>query len=396
MMTALTRWDRAHFYIVGVFILGAIVSLLFFAGPRFSSAQSAPLSGYAWSDTIGWISLSGSGYGIYIDASGNLSGHAWSEHIGWISAQAADVVGCPTTPCQPKLTGTAMSGWLRAISATGNGWDGWISLSGPGYGVSNVNGTYSGYAWGSDVVGWINFSTVIANAPVCSITPSSAVIVRGATASLIWTSTNATSGTITTIGVVSPNGSAPVQPFATTTYTGTFGGSGGYGSCQATVGVTCAPIYSCSGQTIQFMNAACATSNITTCTAPASCVSGQSVCVNPPPAFNADDGGGAGGGGVVTTGHLEAVPQLVRMGQPARLYWNVSNVASCTVGGSNGHTVPAGCVGSTCSSGATGQATLGIVTSTEYTLSCTALSGVTPSSFTETETVLPSPEFQER
>ncbi len=44
-------------------------------------------------------------------------------------------------------------------------WDGWISLSGasPTYGPvsssgsNGVNGTFSGYAWGSDIFGWINF-----------------------------------------------------------------------------------------------------------------------------------------------------------------------------------------------------------------------------------------------
>jgi len=44
-------------------------------------------------------------------------------------------------------------------------WDGWVSLSGLStddstYGVSRTEDTLSGYAWGDDVVGWIDFSGV--------------------------------------------------------------------------------------------------------------------------------------------------------------------------------------------------------------------------------------------
>jgi len=45
------------------------------------------LSGWAWSDTYGWISFSGStpDYGVTIDDAGNWSGWAWNDIIGWIS-----------------------------------------------------------------------------------------------------------------------------------------------------------------------------------------------------------------------------------------------------------------------------------------------------------------------
>ncbi len=74
-----------------------------------------------------------------------------------------------------------MTGWVKALSADGNGWDGWISLAGDGatwngsscvgandylgtnrcnYGVklNLITGDFEGYAWGSDVVGWIDFN----------------------------------------------------------------------------------------------------------------------------------------------------------------------------------------------------------------------------------------------
>ena len=168
--------------------------------------------------------------------------------------------------------------------------------------------------------------------------------------------------------------------------------AGNTAQCSATLTVTCAPIYSCSGSTLQYTDASCNTSNVATCTAPSSCVAGQSACVNPPPAFTP----GTSGAGAPLTGDLEANPQLVRKGASARLYWNVSNIASCTVTGNNGDTLAAGCSGNTCTSGSGGRATIPITSSAVYSLRCTSLSGVTPANFNHTVTVLPSPEYEEQ
>lgn len=172
----------------------ASASLLLIAIP----AYAAPLSGYAWSSNIGWISFnsadSGAGGGPYsvqiatTTTTGTLSGYAWSPNIGWVSFNSGDVASCPSGSCTPTinmLTGT-VSGWARAITGAGriDGWDGWIELSGanhvsgaiPDSGnncntyVSNTSGNcgvvlntstgaFSGYAWGSDVVGWLSFNT---------------------------------------------------------------------------------------------------------------------------------------------------------------------------------------------------------------------------------------------
>ncbi|MEK7132670.1 MAG: hypothetical protein AAB830_01330, partial [Patescibacteria group bacterium] len=82
--------------------------------------------------------------------------------------------GCPSSPCRAKLNrGTgAVTGWARALAGTalsGN-WDGWISLSGknPDYGPVLSNGTFSGYAWGADVVGWVDFSKVTWGGGTCT------------------------------------------------------------------------------------------------------------------------------------------------------------------------------------------------------------------------------------
>jgi len=48
-----------------------------------------------------------------------------------------------------------ISGWARALS-TDAAWDGWMKLDGAS--VNKSNGNFSGYTWGSDVVGWLSFS----------------------------------------------------------------------------------------------------------------------------------------------------------------------------------------------------------------------------------------------
>jgi hypothetical protein len=69
---------------------------------------SGDLSGYAWNDTIGWISFScknhnpscshrgtGTGdYGVYIDGTGDFRGYAWNDVVGWVSFNCANDSSC--------------------------------------------------------------------------------------------------------------------------------------------------------------------------------------------------------------------------------------------------------------------------------------------------------------
>lgn len=649
-----------------LFILGLAATLVWTFNPIRSSAALIP--GYAWSDTIGWIQLSDSvaGYGLNIDAAGNMTGYAWSENIGWISAQASDVAGCPAGTCTPRLTGTTMTGWLKAIAANGNGWDGWISLScsntgtcgTSNYGVTKNGNVYGGYAWGSDVVGWIDFSYAYSTALACTITPTQTSILRGSAVGLQWEPSNASTGSISpTVGDAGITADIfSVTPNVTTTYTGTVtrttyatttgagvnttfnssgtfivpanvysidaliiaggggggggasgggggaggvrevtgipvtpgqtltitvgaggagttgtgnsggnsailngattlasavggggggpesssglaGGSGGgaggvagsggagtagqgntggtnasavrhagggggagaaggagsgtgvggagittsaiygslvvggggggaaeriYGSnaggaggtggggqacgnglqdangvaatpntggggggggrcgavaapnttggnggsgkiivrhtsvtvtptpetstCSAIVNVTCAPIYQCSGQTIQYTDASCNTSNVTTCVSPSYCTPGQASCTVPPPAFT-------GSGSL--TGHLQAKPQVVRMASSTVLYWNVTNAQSCTVTGNGDSWSTASSSLATCTKRNGGCLSSPINNSATYTLSCTALAGSGSPNVSETVTITPSPTYQE-
>lgn len=194
-----------------------IVSILFvvayvgapgiFKAPEAQSASLDNVFGWAWSENIGWISANcvtdgtcggSQNYGVNIDLStGNLSGLAWSENIGYISFNRAETANPPGAPFNGgsgpianynSSTG-AITGWARALSgcevtpgvpatfcsgtgagASAGGWDGWIKLSkdpadvSPAYGLNVSAGAFGGFAWGSDVVGWIDFAPAIAGA----------------------------------------------------------------------------------------------------------------------------------------------------------------------------------------------------------------------------------------
>ncbi len=134
-------------------------------------ASGGEIAGYAWSDTIGWLSFNCSNHGtcgtvdysVTEDVSGNLTGYAWSENIGWV--QFGGLTSIPSPPGtygqNAQVVNGELRGWAKALSADDNGWDGWISLSsntGITYGVTKSGTSYTGYAWGSDVVGWLSFN----------------------------------------------------------------------------------------------------------------------------------------------------------------------------------------------------------------------------------------------
>lgn len=141
------------------------------------------ITGHVWSSNIGWIKLQGDQYGIqmnfsdtdadpYLDTGvvDSTNKYAWSSNVGWIDF--APTTGYPSPPnngVQMDASGN-LTGWARVCSvfAAGcsgslandyyrGGWDGWIKMSGPAYGPSRSACNFNGYAWGSDVVGWIKF-----------------------------------------------------------------------------------------------------------------------------------------------------------------------------------------------------------------------------------------------
>ncbi|HRZ33959.1 MAG TPA: hypothetical protein P5548_03625 [Candidatus Moranbacteria bacterium] len=176
--------------------IAAIVFCMIFAVAsilKVNAGTSENGSGWLWGGSddgagnktgVGWISAnninSGAGgsvsYGLNIPTSssgGDLSGYAWSENLGYIAFDNSGgyLSGCPDGNCVSKrVADNTLQGWARIVSIAdaykvGNsgGWLGWIKLNGTAqngskYGVLVASdGKLSGYAW-SDELGWINFS----------------------------------------------------------------------------------------------------------------------------------------------------------------------------------------------------------------------------------------------
>ncbi len=181
------------------------------------------VSGWAWSDNIGWISFNSlncdadsdgfsdgvpvdcpafgtaiPNYGVNVDfQTGDFSGYAWSENIGWINfAPVGPYPEAPNEIVKLNTDGTTITGWARACAGAADvatcsgaanpsagGWDGWIKLSGvspidgSSYGVTLNNEFFNGFAWGDTVVGWVDFN-------FNGLNDSNGVIIGGPTASV--------------------------------------------------------------------------------------------------------------------------------------------------------------------------------------------------------------------
>ena len=134
------------FGIIVIALIGIFACFSFyFTTQKAEAGTNDNVSGWAWSETIGWISFnntSGSGaidYGINIDVDGTLSGYAWSENIGWISFNEG---------AQLDLDTGDLSGQAKVLSMP----DGWIKLQGTAqngspYGVSLNSGTDEFEGW---------------------------------------------------------------------------------------------------------------------------------------------------------------------------------------------------------------------------------------------------------
>ena len=127
-------------------IFFALSLLLVLALGQVAEAAPIGLTRYAWSSNIGWISFAGSNYQVFLDqTTGTLSGHAWSSNIGWIDFNGT------------KLDGSTFARAIAPNVDGSSGWDGKIKLAGSNYGVTVDGECLRGFAWGGDVVGWIEF-----------------------------------------------------------------------------------------------------------------------------------------------------------------------------------------------------------------------------------------------
>ena len=174
--------------------------LLLFSSLSVSADNSASrLTGWLWGGSddglgnatgVGWINATGTNYGITLPiGDGTISGYGWSENVGWISFNASDLTGCPSGSCLAVKSGNSITGWARILSikdalTIGNsgGWQGWVKLNGLGYGLqmnpsdgSFTKSATTSYAW-SDELGWIDFSRVSFKTLLAGISASPAIV----------------------------------------------------------------------------------------------------------------------------------------------------------------------------------------------------------------------------
>lgn len=224
--------------------------------PKAEAGASENVSGFAWSENVGWISLnstsdgSATSYGVNISpltGTGIFSGYAWSENVGWITFNSGELTGCPSGTCNAQVDWASgnVSGWARVLSQTG---DGWIKLSddsigvwnGKGVKIDTTTGKFSGYAWSSDSVGWVDFAPLI-NETTPPPDPAKVVIPVACTIATadMWSTCDATASCVSG-GSVSQSGLTGVR----------------YGTCSngdtgTVIDSTCvAPTTDCSGYAV--------------------------------------------------------------------------------------------------------------------------------------------------
>lgn len=239
-----------------LFLISAIAVLFLvnavFGPVNITKAANSPVTGYAWSDNIGWIQMNPAFGGVQVDSStGNFSGYAWSDNIGWVDfAPTSGFPEAPNEGAKLNLSTGQITGWIKAIAADNNGWDGWIKMSGSwsnGVSVNLATGAFSGYAWGSDVVGWVSFSgsgygvTMNPLAPTVNISSSPPnPIDYNTSATLTWTSANVTSCDASgdwSGGKATSGSESTGNLTSAKTYTITCAGPGGTASNSVTVNV---------------------------------------------------------------------------------------------------------------------------------------------------------------
>jgi len=170
------------FFKIEIFLLITFLVFACFSFGIIKAGTNENVSGWIWSDNIGWISLnnitddgSSYNYGVNINPStGLFSGYAWSDSVGWIDFSPSgfypdipNYSACLDFPGVVEICNGIgdhkAAGWARTVN-TGDGWDGWIKLRDDvvytdGVFLNNSTDELEGWAW-SDDFGWISFNCI--------------------------------------------------------------------------------------------------------------------------------------------------------------------------------------------------------------------------------------------
>ena len=249
-----------------------------FVAPTAHAQNINTLSGWSWSSNVGWMSFSGPGYGVTLDMStGALTGYAWAGNIGWIKfgglsnfPTGPSAAGTVAADAHVDFTSGAVTGWAMACAGTQNAapnqslpgdcssmtgradGDGWLSLSGTGYGITySPSGAFSGYMWGG-MTGWASWNASSTAQVIVSINPPAVVlnatpnpVTAGSNTTLSWATTNnptncalnSTAG-LNVSGLASSSAGYPVVVNSPTTFSMTCSNATGSGSASLLVSTT--------------------------------------------------------------------------------------------------------------------------------------------------------------
>ena len=121
------------------------------------------VTGYAWNSRSGWVNFGYSGGNVFVpEGAGDLSGFAYSDNIGWISLNCVSTNSCATvsykvsSDASGNLSGWAWSenyGWISFNCSNDNSCD----SSNYKVTVNQTTGDFDGYAW-SQNLGWTSFN----------------------------------------------------------------------------------------------------------------------------------------------------------------------------------------------------------------------------------------------
>jgi len=137
------------------FISVAIVLFLFIVGAQVvRAADIGNLTGHAWMEGYGFVSMNGAGsgvdYGVTATTEG-LSGYAWSEKLGWVNFDDSGDMYSVTNDTKGNLCGYAWSEKVGYISFCDESENQFYAVT------IGSDGNFSGYAW-SEKVGYINMN----------------------------------------------------------------------------------------------------------------------------------------------------------------------------------------------------------------------------------------------
>ncbi|MDO8581985.1 MAG: PKD domain-containing protein [bacterium] len=176
-----------------LFLLTLLLASVFAIGPATAGTNDT-VSGWAWADTVGWVSFNctnvtgecdRSNYGVTIDPdTGKFSGYAWSDNIGWVSFTRDATMGTP--PAAPfngsenysalwNKTTNAVTGWAKILSM-GNG--GWLQFRSAA--IDPATARISGWMWNGNSdgtgIGWVELRSVQVAQSVVNLPPTIPII----------------------------------------------------------------------------------------------------------------------------------------------------------------------------------------------------------------------------